>query len=49
MLGSIRGEFLGKFLEVAEHYAELVGDATDARQVEIRGNRFAGEDSLSHD
>jgi hypothetical protein len=49
MPGSIRGEFLGKFLKVAEHYAELVHDATDARQVEIRGNRFAGEDSLSHD
>ncbi len=49
MPGSIRGEFLGKFLKVAERYAELVRDATDARQVEIRGNRFGREDSLSHD
>jgi hypothetical protein len=36
----MRGEFLGEFLEVAEHYPELVRDASDARQLKIRRNRL---------
>lgn len=48
-VGSTRGEFLEEFLEVAEHYAELVRDASDARQLKIRRNCFAREGSLSHD
>jgi hypothetical protein len=45
---SMRSEFLGEFLEVAEHYPELERDASDARQLKIRRNRFAREGSLSH-
>jgi hypothetical protein len=37
---SMRGEFLGKFLEVSEHYAELVHNITDACEVEVSGDSF---------